>query len=158
MRKWTARVIGSAFGLGYAPLAPGTVGSAGAALVYLYLPAIREPLVHVPMILLSVALGVWAGGVMEEEYGEDPSQAVIDEVAGQWIALLFIPFSPITVLLAFILFRLFDILKPGPVDWAQRLPGGWGIMTDDVLAGIFANVTLRAIMLVLPMLPFGVAL
>ena len=157
MRKWTARVIGSAFGLGYAPLAPGTVGSAGAALVYLYLPAIREPLVHVPMILLSVALGVWAGGVMEEEYGEDPSQAVIDEVAGQWIALLFIPFSPITVLLAFILFRLFDILKPGPVDWAQRLPGGWGIMTDDVLAGIFANVTLRAIMLVLPMLPFGVA-
>jgi phosphatidylglycerophosphatase A len=158
MRKWTARVIGSAFGLGYAPFAPGTVGSAGAALLYLYLPAIREPILLVPMILLSVALGVWAGGVMEEEYGEDPSQAVIDEVAGQWISLLFIPFSPITVLLAFILFRFFDVLKPGPVDWAQRLPGGWGIMSDDVLAGIFANLSLRALMLALPILPFGVAL
>jgi phosphatidylglycerophosphatase A len=94
---------------------------------------------------------------MEKEYGEDPSQAVIDEVAGQWISLLFIPFSPLTVLLSFILFRLFDVLKPGPVDWAQRLPGGWGIMSDDVLAGIFANLSLQLVLLALPMLPFGVA-
>ena len=158
MRKWSARAIGSALGLGYTPFAPGTFASGAAALLYLYVPAIRELVWLVPMILLSVALGVWAGGVMEEEYGEDPSQAVIDEVAGQWIALLFIPFSPLTVLLAFILFRLFDVLKPGPVDWAQRLPGGWGIMSDDVLAGVFANLLLRALMLALPMLPFGVAL
>ena len=158
MRKWTARVLGSAFGLGYAPLAPGTVGSAGAALLYLYLPAIRELIWLVPMILFSAAIGVWASGVMEEEYGEDPSQAVIDEVAGQWIALLFIPFSPLTVLLAFILFRLFDVLKPGPVDWAQRLPGGWGIMADDVLAGIFANLSLQLLILVFPMLALGAAL
>ena len=158
MRKWLARVIGSAFGLGYTPFAPGTFASGAAALLYLYVPAIRELVWLVPMILLSVALGVWAGGVMEEEYGEDPSQAVIDEVAGQWIALLFIPFSPLTVLLAFIFFRLFDVLKPGPVDWAQRLPGGWGIMSDDVLAGIFANLSLRALMLALPMVPFGAAL
>jgi phosphatidylglycerophosphatase A len=92
---------------------------------------------------------------MEEEYGEDPSQAVIDEVAGQWIALFAIPASPLAVLLAFILFRIFDILKPGLVDRAQRLPGGWGIMADDVLAGVFANLSLRAMMLALPMLPFG---
>ena len=80
MRKWSARAIGSAFGLGYVPFAPGTFASAAAALLYLYVPAIRELVWLVPMILLSVALGVWAGGVMEEEYGEDPSQAVIDEV------------------------------------------------------------------------------
>ena len=158
MEKAFARAIGSAFGLGYAPVAPGTVASAAAALLYLYVPAIRELVWLVPMILLAVALGVWAGGMMELEYGEDPSQAVIDEVAGQWIALLFIPFSPLAVLLAFILFRLFDILKPGPVDWAQRLPGGWGIMSDDVLAGVFANLSLRLIMLALPMMPFELAL
>ncbi|NTV67648.1 MAG: phosphatidylglycerophosphatase A [Chlorobaculum sp.] len=158
MLKVLAKVIGSAFGLGYAPFAPGTVASAAAALVYLYVPLIREPLWLVPMILLSVALGVWSGGMMEHEYGEDPSQAVIDEVAGQWIALLFIPASPLAVLLAFILFRIFDILKPGPVDWAQRLPGGWGIMADDVLAGVFANLSLRAMMLALPMLHSGWAI
>ena len=158
MRKWSARAIGSALGLGYTPFAPGTFASGAAALLYLYVPAIRELVWLVPMILLSVALGVWAGGVMEEEYGEDPSQAVIDEVAGQWIALLFIPFSPLTVLLAFILFRLFDVLKPGPVDWAQRLPGGWGIMSDDVLAGIFANLSLQLLILVFPMLALGAAL
>jgi phosphatidylglycerophosphatase A len=158
MQKWLSRVIGSAFGLGYAPFAPGTVASAAAALLYFYLPAMREPVLLVSLITLSVALGVWSGGMMEDDYGEDPSQAVIDEVAGQWIALLFIPASPLAVLLAFILFRLFDILKPGPVDWAQRLPGGWGIMSDDVLAGVFANLSLRAVMLALPMTAFGVAL
>ncbi|NTW54475.1 MAG: phosphatidylglycerophosphatase A [Chlorobaculum sp.] len=158
MLKVLAKVIGSAFGLGYAPVAPGTVASAAAALVYLYVPVIREPLWFAPLIALSVALGVWSGGMMEDDYGEDPSQAVIDEVAGQWLALLFIPASPLAVLLAFILFRLFDILKPGPVDWAQRLPGGWGIMSDDVLAGVFANLSLRLVMIALPMLPFGVTL
>lgn len=157
MQKWLARIFGSAFGIGYVPFAPGTFASGAAALLYLYVPAIRELTLLVPLILFSVALGVWAGGVMEKEYGEDPSQAVIDEVAGQWISLLFIPFSPLTVLLAFILFRLFDVLKPGIVDRAQRLPGGWGIMTDDVLAGIFANLSLRLVLLALPMLPFGVA-
>jgi phosphatidylglycerophosphatase A len=155
MRKWLARTIGSAFGLGYAPFAPGTVASAAAAVIYFFIRALHNPLVLMPVILVSTALGVWASGVMEEEYGEDPSQAVIDEVAGQWLALAFLPATPLVVLLAFVLFRFFDILKPGPIDSAQRLPGGWGIMTDDVLAGIFANVTLRVVMFALPMLPFG---
>lgn len=158
MQQWLARIFGSAFGIGYIPFAPGTFASGAAALLYLYVPAIRELPMLALLIVLSTVIGVWAGGVMEKEYGEDPSQAVIDEVAGQWIALLFIPFSPLAVLLAFILFRLFDVLKPGPVDWAQRLPGGWGIMSDDVLAGVFANLSLRLIMLALPMTPFGVVL
>jgi len=83
---------------------------------------------------------------------------VIDEVAGQWISLFAIPFSPLAVLLAFIFFRLFDVLKPGIVDRAQHLPGGWGIMADDVLAGILANLLLRLVMLALPMLPYGLSL
>jgi len=154
MRQALAKILGSAFGLGYAPFVPGTVGSAGAALAYFFIPVLHNPLVLMPIILVTIALGVWASGVMEEEYGEDPSQAVIDEVAGQWLALAFLPVTPFVVLLGFIFFRLFDILKPGPVDSLQNLPGGWGIMADDVLAGIFANVTLRIMMVVLPMLPY----
>ena len=157
MRQALAKILGSAFGLGYAPFAPGTVGSAGAALAYFFIPALHNPLVLMPLILATTALGVWASSVMEEEYGEDPSQAVIDEVAGQWLALAFLPATPFVVLQGFIFFRLFDILKPGPVDSLQNLPGGWGIMADDVLAGIFANVTLRVVLVVLPMLPFGLA-
>lgn len=158
MQKWLARIFGSAFGIGYVPFAPGTFASGAAALLYLYVPEIRELPMLALLIALSTVIGVWAGGVMEKEYGEDPSQAVIDEVAGQWIALLFIPFSPFAVLLAFILFRLFDVLKPGPVDWAQRLPGGWGIMSDDVLAGVFANLSLQLVLLALPMLHSGWAI
>ncbi|MBN1929560.1 MAG: phosphatidylglycerophosphatase A [Chlorobiaceae bacterium] len=158
MRQLFAKIAGSAFGLGYAPFAPGTVASAAAALAYFFIPALHDPLVLLPLIVATTALGVWSSSVMEEEYGEDPSQAVIDEVAGQWLALAFLPVTPFVVLLGFVLFRVFDILKPGPVDSAQRLPSGWGIMSDDVLAGIFANVTLRVLMFALPMLPFGAAL
>ncbi len=158
MRQALAKILGSAFGLGYAPFAPGTVGSAGAALAYFFIPALHDPLVLMPIMFVTTALGVWASGVMEEQYGQDPSQAVIDEVVGQWLALAFLPSAPFVVLLGFALFRLFDILKPGPVDSLQNLPGGWGIMADDVLAGIFANVTLRVVLLVLSMLPFGLAL
>ncbi|NTU52606.1 MAG: phosphatidylglycerophosphatase A [Chlorobiaceae bacterium] len=156
MRKNLAKAFGSVFGIGYLQFAPGTYASAFAALLYFFIPACREISWLLALILLSVVVGVWAGGVMEEEYGEDPSQTVIDELAGQWLALVAIPASPLAVLLSFILFRFFDILKPGLVDRAQRLPGGWGIMADDVLAGIFANLSLRLLMLFLPMLPFGI--
>lgn len=158
MERALGRAVGSAFGIGYIPLAPGTFASAAAALLCFYVPSLTGLFLFVPLILLSVVLGVWAGGVMEREYGEDPSQAVIDEVAGQWIALLALPASPLVVLLSFGFFRLYDILKPGPVDSAQRLPGGWGIMADDVLAGVLANLSVRLVMLFLPMLPYGFAL
>lgn len=158
MEKGLARFIGSALGIGYLPLAPGTFASAAAALLYFFVPVFREPLWFTVMILLSLVLGVWAGGMMEDDYGEDPSQTVIDEVAGQWLALVAIPVSPLAVLLSFMFFRLFDISKPGLIDRAQRLPGGWGIMADDVLAGILANLSLRLVMLILPMLPFGIFL
>lgn len=158
MERTLARVIGSSLGIGYIPLAPGTFASAAAAVLYFYIPALSGFFLFVPLILLSVVFGVWAGGVMEHEYGEDPSQAVIDEVAGQWIALLALPVSPVVVFLSFLFFRFFDILKPGPVDSAQRLPGGWGIMADDVLAGIFANLSVRLVIVVLPLLPFGFTL
>ncbi|NTW51953.1 MAG: phosphatidylglycerophosphatase A [Chlorobiaceae bacterium] len=158
MRSPLAKTVGSVLGIGYLPLAPGTFASLFAALFFFFIPASQNLQLLLPLIVLSALFGVWAGGVMEEEYGQDPSSVVIDEVAGQWIALAALPARPMVVLSAFILFRLFDILKPGLVDRAQRLPGGWGIMADDVLAGVMTNLTVHAIMALLPLLPYGFSL
>ena len=92
------------------------------------------------MVLLALVAGVWAAGVMETESGSrDPSEIVIDEVAGMWLALIGIPVTWPGLLAAFLLFRLFDVWKPGPIDRLQNLPGGWGVMMDDIAAGAVAG-------------------
>ncbi|KZK74162.1 MAG: phosphatidylglycerophosphatase A [Pelodictyon luteolum] len=145
-----ARVLSTCFFVGYFPLAPGTLVSALAVLLYLFVPVLQDPVVLAGGVLLSAVLGVWSGGLMEESAGLDPSEVTIDELSGQWLALLLLPAGPVPALLAFLFFRLYDILKPGPVDMAQRLPGGWGIMADDLLAGLFANVSVRLVLLLVP--------
>ena len=75
---------------------------------------------------------------------------VVDEVVGQWVSLLLLPLTPLTVVLGFLLFRLLDVLKPWPARDFERLPGGWGIMADDVMAGIYANLLVRVGLLVWP--------
>ena len=152
VKHFLARLIGSCLGLGFVRWAPGTVASFAGALVYLLLPVLGRPEVLIPAIVIVFFLGLWASGVMEELYGHDPSQVTVDELAGQWIALLFLPHDWFVILLGFAAFRLFDILKPEPVDSAQRLPGAWGVMVDDVLAGIYANLSVR---IVLWLLPYG---
>ncbi len=114
---------------------PGTWGSLVGAIVWWLL---GPPLAGIQFLLVIMAagLGIWAGGYLERTTGiTDPSIVVIDEVAGMWLALL--GCGPILWQFAagFILFRLLDILKPGPIAWAQSLPRGWGIMADDLLAG-----------------------
>ena len=104
--------------------------------------------IQVMMVIMAAGLGIWAGGYLERSTGiGDPSIIVIDEVAGIWLALL--GCGPVLwqFAVAFILFRLLDILKPGPIGRAQSLPGGWGIMADDLLAG---GITL-AVLVVLRM-------
>ena len=146
MKRLTAIAAGSVFGIGYLPIAPGTFGSLAAAVLYLLFPAMAPLGIFVPLIIATSAIGVWAGGVMETEYGKDPSAVVIDELAGQWLALAALPATPVAAVLAFIFFRVYDIAKPGPVDRLQNLPGGWGIMMDDLLAGLLANLTVRLVM------------
>ncbi|HWR01709.1 MAG TPA: phosphatidylglycerophosphatase A [Chlorobaculum sp.] len=158
MGRRIAKTVGSVLGIGFLPYAPGTFASLFAALLFFFIPASQNLQFLLPAIALSIVLGVWSGGEMEKEYGQDPSSAVIDELAGQWIALVALPGRPLVVLSAFILFRVFDILKPGPVDRMQQLPGGWGIMADDVLAGVLANLSLRALMALLALLPYGFSL
>ncbi len=146
MRMRLAGLLSTCFGLGFFPVAPGTVVSLAGVLSYLYFPVFHDlPFLVVAIVLTSIA-GVWSGGVMEETYGDDPSVVTIDELAGQWVALAALPAAPLVGFLGFMFFRFFDIAKPGPVDRAQHFPGGWGIMADDLLAGFFANLSVRAVL------------
>lgn len=143
--------IATGFGSGRLRPAPGTWGSLAAVLVWTlgmhYLPGRSALLAACTAPLLMTALGIWASGRVVTETGlGDPAFVVADEWAGQWIALLPLIFTgglqgrlwALHLAAPFLLFRLFDIWKPGPVDAAQRLPGGWGVVLDDVVAGVFA--------------------
>ncbi len=149
MKRSAAKILSTCFGLGYFPIAPGTVTSIAAVLLAVALPAFRGlPLLLFFVTLLTV-LGIWAGPIMELEYGEDPSVVTIDEFAGQLLALAALPAGLLPALLSLAFFRFFDIAKPGPVDAAQQLRGGWGIMADDLLAGLFANLSVRGVLALL---------
>jgi len=146
-------VIASVFGIGYFPFASGTVASAVAvplaALILLHGGAIALT----GASLIAFAVGIWACGDHVRATGrEDPSECVIDEVAGQWLACAFAPVSLPGMALAFVLFRLFDIWKPWPVGWADReLPGGLGVMADDMIAGLMAGVLVALVRYVIPL-------
>lgn len=94
---------------------------------------------------LVLAMGIWSANVVEQAWGKDSSKVVIDEVAGMMISLLFIPFAVTYIIAAFVLFRFFDIVKPLYIKKTEQLPGGWGVMLDDVLAGIYANLVMQGI-------------
>ena len=141
---WT---VATFFGAGLGKPGPGTWGSVGAVLVWALYAFVAQPsaqrllLALVVGIVLSVAFGVPAATIAARESGRhDPGFVVIDEVAGQWIALLGSPFDWKHGLVTLVLFRLFDITKPFPVRQLERLPEGWGIVFDDVAAGAYALV------------------
>lgn len=135
-------VIASVFGIGYFPFASGTVASLAAMPVAALILLHGGGIALAAASLIAFAIGVWACGDHVRATGrEDPSECVIDEVAGQWLACAFAPVSLPGLALAFFLFRLFDIWKPWPVGWADReLPGGLGVMADDMIAGLMAGV------------------
>ena len=145
-----ARVLATGFGSGYAPFAPGTAGSAVGLLLFWPLASLAWPgqLAACAAVFL---VGVAAGGRVARSLGvEDPGLVVVDEVAGQWITLTALPFTPAVALAGFVLFRLMDVVKPWPARDLERLPGGWGIMTDDAMAAVYAQLALRAGLLVWP--------
>ena len=130
---------------GFAPVAPATVGSALTALVGWFLP---RPALPIALALLAVGtvIAIWAAGEAERELGHDAGPIVVDEAIGQSITLLFCPHRVGAFVAAFALFRLFDIWKPPIADRAQELPGGLGIVADDVVAGVVALVVLQALL------------
>jgi len=142
-----AWAVATFFGAGLGKPGPGTWGSAAAVLLWAAFAWRLHPspatllLALCCGIALSLVLGVPAASVVARESGrKDPGFVVIDEVAGQWITLLFTPFNWRNALIAFVLFRLFDITKPFPIRRIERLPTGWGIVFDDVGAGLYAWV------------------
>lgn len=148
--KFISRLLATFFGTGYAPIAPGTVGSLALVLLYWFTP----PMTTIFLIGVTIAVtlvGVFSATMTEKETqaklgkdaGQDPGIIVIDEVAGMLVALIAVPKTIGFVIAAFILFRIFDITKPFPVRNFEKLHSGWGIMLDDVMAGVYANIILQ---------------
>lgn len=137
--------IGSGFGVGLSPFAPGTVGSLVALLPWWFFLQHQSFPIYLGVLLIALGIGIWSADWVIGKTGvEDPSVVVWDEFIGQWIALMFAPAGWVWMLAGFALFRLFDIWKPWPVSWAdQKLHGGLGAMLDDVLAGIYALAVLQ---------------
>jgi phosphatidylglycerophosphatase A len=133
--------VATLFGIGRAPYAPGTVASIVAMPLALGIAMWGGRVTLLVATIFVTAVGGWASEHYVRETGKiDPSECVIDELAGQWLALSFAPLGILAYALAFALFRLLDIFKPWPIRAVERLPGGLGVMTDDVLAGLLAGL------------------
>lgn len=137
---------------GYFPIAPGTVGSAAGLLFYALVAWTGSSALEAALIVGLFAAGVWAGTTAERYFGGvDPGPIVLDEVVGMLITLAFIPGLGWSGAIAgFVLFRVFDVIKPYPAARFEQLHGGLGVMADDAMAAIYANVCLRALLWLAP--------
>ena len=145
--KWPALAVATACGVGYAPFAPGTFGSAAGLLLWAALPA--SPHISALAIVVLFVAGSWSGSVAERHFRtSDPGPVVVDEVMGMLITLFMNPTGWIGAGVGFLLFRIFDIVKPYPANRLERLPGGLGVMADDAMAAVYANLALRLALLV----------
>ena len=140
-----ALALATALGVGYVPLAPGTFGSAVGLLLWAALPA--APGIQALAVVALFAIGVWCASAAERHFGTtDPAPVVIDEVMGMLITLFMNPVGWRGATVAFLLFRIADVIKPYPANRLERLHGGIGVMADDGMAAIYANLALRAIL------------
>ena len=133
-------------GIGYIGKGGGTLASLVCCLFCL---SVREhpvsPFTGLLITAVIIAAGIWSSGKVEPGWGKDSARVVVDEVAGMCVSLLWVPLSLNSIAAAFVLFRFFDIVKPLMIKKLEALPGGWGVMADDVLAGIYANIILQMI-------------
>jgi phosphatidylglycerophosphatase A len=155
------RIYATGLWTGFFPFAPGTAGSLLGVAMWMYLPFL--PLAPsasgffgvgfgtIAFLAVLTLIGVVASRQAEEEFGEDGGPIVIDEVIGVWISVAGLAVTPFTVVAGFLLFRAFDIFKPFPAGRSQEWGGGWGVMMDDVFAGIYAAIVLRLMLAYLPL-------
>ncbi len=145
------KAFATALGAGYSPFAPGTAGAiVGCFALWLFekyniISTTSTPILFIGLITGTTVLGIIATNNLEKEWGKDPQKVVIDEVVGLWITMMFIPFTWLNLLIAFVLFRFFDIAKPLGIRKMENLGGGLGVMADDMLAGIYGNIVLLII-------------
>ena len=141
-------LLATGFGIGYSPVAPGTLGTLVAIPIYYFLSEIPSPLYEITLIGF-IFLSVWISEKAEIFFvKKDDQRIVIDEIVGFLITMLWIPKTTRFIIIGFILFRFFDILKPIPIRRIERkFKGGFGVVLDDVVAGVYANIILRLIYL-----------
>jgi phosphatidylglycerophosphatase A len=137
--------------IGYAPVAPGTFGSAAGLVLYLALRVFGSTAAELATIAIVLALGIWSGTVAERQFGGvDPAPVVIDEVAGMLMTLALLPVTVAGALTGFVVFRILDVIKPWPSGRFESLPGGLGVMADDGMAAVYGNLVMRALIMLLP--------
>lgn len=146
------KAVVTALGAGYSPFAPGTAGAIVGVLVILLLhqiPGLHDPQVFfftlLALTIFCCVLGAYSTDKLEPLWGKDPSRVVIDEVIGVWIGMFGLPVTWQWLLAAFVLFRFFDIAKPLGIRKLEAIPGGWGVMLDDVLAGVYTLIVLQLV-------------
>jgi phosphatidylglycerophosphatase A len=138
--------------VGYAPVAPGTFGSAAGLVVFALVRSTGSDVVELAVIAGLFALGVWSGTESERHFGGvDPGPVVLDEVVGMLITLALVPVNVAGALVGFLLFRALDVFKPWPAGRFEQLPGGLGVMADDGMAALYGNLLMRALIAVLPL-------
>jgi phosphatidylglycerophosphatase A len=143
--RFVALALATSAGVGYIPFAPGTFGSLAGLLVWWLVPG--TPSVQLTLIAAIFVLGSWSGSVAERHFAStDPGPVVIDEVLGMLVTLFMNPVGWVGAILGFILFRASDIIKPYPANKLEQLHGGVGVMADDLMAAIYANLALRAVL------------
>ena len=147
----SAFAIATVFKAGYIPIAPGTVGSIIGLLVFWLIKDYASFTIEMFVAVALFFAGVWASTIVEQVLERhDPGVVIVDEVVGMLVALMLLPPTITVMFLAFLLFRVFDIIKPYPARWCEQLSRGWGIMMDDVVAGLYVNVLIHIILWIVP--------
>ena len=132
------------FGVGFSPIVPGTMGTLVAIPIYYFLSSILFSPLYELTLFAFFFFSIWTAGQAERYWGKkDDRRIVIDEIMGFLVTMLWVPKTPFFIVAGFILFRLFDILKPFPIRRLERLKAGFGVVLDDVLAGVYANIVLK---------------
>lgn len=137
MKNTFIKLIASGLFSGYSPIVPGTTGTVPAWLLAYFLIGGNQIFLFITFVI-TFFVSVWSATLAEDIYGHDAKKIVMDEWAGMFLTLMFIPFSLTNYLIAFVAFRVFDVLKIPPASQAERLPKGWGVTMDDIVAGVQA--------------------
>lgn len=137
--------------IGYAPIAPGTFGSAAGLLLFFLVRSTGSVALELSLIVALFAVGIWSGTVAEHHFGGvDPGPVVLDEVVGMLITLALLPVNTTGAIVGFLIFRVLDVVKPWPSARFEKLPGGLGVMADDGMAALYGNVLMRGFIAVAP--------
>ena len=141
------KIVASVFGIGYVGKGGGTIAAIFYCIIWLLLPAMYSTTFwQVIITIFIILIGIWCSNYVDGVWGKDSSKVVIDEVAGMAVSLLYVPHNYFYLILGLILFRFFDILKPLGIRKLEKLPKGWGVMADDILAGIYSLILVQLLL------------